>query len=88
MVRNESILIKVSTEEKSRIAERAAQHGYSTSEYVRRRALGQDVKPYGKLLQDIARQLCYMAEATTQVNDTRVRANLVEMENAIWQLIK
>lgn len=88
MVRNEAILIKVSTREKSCIAERAAQHGYSTSEYVRRCALNQDVKPYGRLLQDIARQLCYMAEETNQVNNIRVRANLVRMEDAIWQLIK
>lgn len=88
MDHKESIIIKVTTDEKSRIKNHAAQDGCSVSEYMRRCALNEDTRHDGKLLQDIAHRLCRLAEATNQVDAPDVRRKLVQVEAEIWQLIK
>lgn len=82
------IAIRVLPEEKTVIQQKADDYGYSVSEYVRKRALEDDIQPNGKRLQEIATHMCRLATLTNQIKDSKLRDYFVIEETAIWQLIK
>ena len=87
--RNTSLHIKITTSEKDKIAEHAAEFGSTISEYFRTRLLAlSTATSAGALRQDLARQLCRHADLVQAIDEENLRKKLVDWSEETWLCIK
>ena len=87
--RNIPITIRVTAQEKEKIAKDANAFGGSVSDFIRHQSLSPDKgSTNGAKMQAIARELCRLCELIKNPNTDQLRRNLEEWSESIWQFIK
>ena len=88
MIRSETIIVRVSPEEKGRIVKAAEQSGLSKTDYIRTVLENRETNPDGRLAQSLVHHLCEHAEIIDCVEDTTLRKRFVDWERSVWQSIE
>ena len=87
--RNIPITIRVTAQEKEKIAKDANAFGGNISDFIRHQSLSLDEGPTnGAKMQAIARELCRLCELIKNPNTDQLRRNLEEWSESIWQFMK
>ena len=88
MTRSETIIIRINSEEKYRIAKAAERSGLSVADYIRTALENREANPNGRLAQSLARCLCEHAEIIDCIEDTTLRKRFIDWERSVWQFIE
>ena len=88
MARVETIITRVSPEEKYRIAKAAEQSGLSIADYTRIILKNRENNLNGRLAQFLVRHLCEHAKIIDCVEDTTLRKRFIDWEKSVWQSIE
>ena len=85
---SETLLLKVTSEEKEIIKRNANANGTSVSEFIRERVLHLEQVPSGHNSQLMVLSLTRLAELTNRLTDPNLRKAFVKEEVQLWQLTK
>ena len=88
MTRSETIIIRVSPEEKGHITKAAKQSGLSIADYTRTVLENREANPNERLAQSLVRHLCEHAEIIDCVEDLALRKRFIDWERSVWQSIE
>lgn len=88
MTRSETIITRVSPEEKYRIAKAAEHSGLSITEYIRTVLENRETAPNSRLAQSLVRHLCEHAEIIGCVENPALRKRFIDWERSVWQSIE
>ena len=88
MTRSETIIIRINSEEKYRIAKAAERSRLSVADYIRTALEHRAANPNGRLAQSLARCLCEHAEIIDCIEDTTLRKRFIDWERSVWQFIE